>query len=118
MKLKSIHMPVAIMAIAMMASPIFVSAKTDNNPNDNDIKVVGVGSVKKDSCDITKIIVGAPGDDSLYSIDGQEVPANSDILSKLDPNDIESISVFKTTPAKIIIITKSKKYKTSSSPKQ
>lgn len=114
MKLKSMFLPLAIMAIGMTVCPTTVSAKSDNNPSLNDIKVIGVGSVKKDSCDIKKIVVGAPDDNSLYTIDGQDVPANSEILSKLDPKDIESISVIKTTPAKIIITTKSKKYKTDS----
>lgn len=74
--------------------------QTDN------IKVVGVKGMQKDSCNIKVVSFPENIKEITYIIDGQEVSENSEIISNLDPNNIESVTVIKKEPAQIIIKTK------------
>lgn len=78
-----------------------VAIETPNKHIDNDIKVIGVGTIKKDNSSIISVI---PNDSVSVYLDG--ILITEDEMKKLSPDKIESISVVKQGDA--IIITSKK----------
>lgn len=78
-----------------------VAIVTPNKHSDNDIKVIGVGTIKKDNSSIVSVI---PNDSVSVYLDG--ILITEDEMKRLSPDKIESISVVKRGDA--IIITSKK----------